>query len=852
MTIQTSFFALAGGLDLVTPAIQTPEGRVIAGVNYEPSQRGYRRMDGFERLDGRPKPSRASYWVLRFENADTAIDEDDIVTGGTSAATGRAVIDAVVQSGSYGTSDAAGYLVLMGVSGTFVDGEDLEVSAVKVAEADGAAVNRGALNDEDDNTWLQSAQEKARAVIQKPPGSGPVRGTWTYNGDDYAFRDDAGGTACVMHKATPSGWSAVNLGTEIAFTAGGLREIAFTRGGLLELAFTSGGTYEIVPGNTITGATSTATATVKSVTLTSGTWAGGDAAGKLILDAPQSGTFVAENLDVGANTNVATIAGDSTVISIQAADIITGDDSTASATVEQVILDSGNWADGDAAGRLTLTDQNNLPFRAETISTATIDEIASVSGNSTVLAIEEGDTITGGTSGATALVIRVVLETGDWSTHDAAGRLIIGSQIGTFVAEGIETADQENLATIAGNSSAITLPPGGRYDFVNHNFFGSSDLLRMYGVNGVGRGFEWDGTVFVPIRTGMTDDRPIRLEVHQNHLFYAYRGGSLQHGSIGNPYSWEIITGAAEIGIGEEITDLLSSVSGTLAVFGQNKVSVLFGDDAENWVLRTLANDAGAAAWTAQKIGTPVYMDTRGLRTLDTTDAFGDFNIGTITQLVEPIFARKRAAGVTAVASMRVRGKDQYRLFFSDKTGLTVYFGGRGPEILPFELPVQVTCASSGKNDDGDEVLLIGTEDGWVYQLDAGTNFDGDWLEAFLRLPFNHVGSPSQRKRWLKTTLEMDGGPNTTLGLTAEFSYADPDQPPAQEQSFAVKGSGGFWNEMLWDQFYWSSPVEGSAEAPIDGLGRNLSIAVVSRAKYEESHTLHGLLLHYSYRGIVR
>ena len=51
----------------------------------------------------------------------------------------------------------------------------------------------------------------------------------------------------------------------------------------------------------------------------------------------------------------------------------------------------------------------------------------------------------------------------------------------------MSTRDYDStVATIAGNSSAITLPAGGRYGFVNHNFFGSSDLLRMYAVNGVG------------------------------------------------------------------------------------------------------------------------------------------------------------------------------------------------------------------------------------------------------------------------------------------------------------------------------------------------------------------------------
>lgn len=73
-------------------------------------------------------------------------------------------------------------------------------------------------------------------------------------------------------------------------------------------AFTSGGTYVVKPGDVITGATSAATATVIGVRLTSGTWAGGDAAGSLIVEG-DSGTFQSENLNVGANSNVATIGG---------------------------------------------------------------------------------------------------------------------------------------------------------------------------------------------------------------------------------------------------------------------------------------------------------------------------------------------------------------------------------------------------------------------------------------------------------------------------------------------------------------------------------------------------------------
>jgi len=76
------------------------------------------------------------------------------------------------------------------------------------------------------------------------------------------------------------------------------------------LSFTSGGTYEIEVGDTIEGATGGA-AYVAGVSVATGSWAGGDAAGTLTLRRV-TGTFQAENLDVGTDLNVATIAGEPT------------------------------------------------------------------------------------------------------------------------------------------------------------------------------------------------------------------------------------------------------------------------------------------------------------------------------------------------------------------------------------------------------------------------------------------------------------------------------------------------------------------------------------------------------------
>jgi hypothetical protein len=595
-----------------------------------------------------------------------------------------------------------------------------------------------------------------------------------------------------MHKETAAGWVAQSLGREVAFTSGGLKSAT----GSVTLSTGAAGSVDGI--------------TVNGVQIMSGAVA-------YATSLSNTASLVAANINAYASTPEYFARANGAVITITA------------------------FVGGTAPNGFVVTP---------TFTTITGSSANMAGGGDYELV--DGAAIVGAISGATATVTRVVQESGDWLAGTAAGRLVFATQTGTFQAETLNVGSNINVATIAGDSSAITLPPGGRYSFINHNFFGSSDLLRMYAVNGVGKGFEWDGSVFVYINTGMTNDKPTRVAAHRNHLFFSFPGGSLQHSSIGEPYMWELITGAAELGIGEETTDLLGSVSGTMSIFGLNNICVLYGDDADNWVIKTLTDDAGAIAWTAQMIGAPIYQDNKGLRSLDTTDAFGDFDIGTITKLVEPIFRLKRKNGVTPVASLRVRAKDQYRLFWSDGTGLTVYFGRKPVEILPFDLGFEVTFATSGKDSDGEEVLLIGDSQGMVYELDAGTSFDGEEVDAFLRLQFNHVGSPAQNKRWTKVVMEMDGGPDTNLGLTTEFSYGSPDQPISGQLDFTVAGSGGFWGEMNWSEFYWSAPVLGRAEAPIDGIGNNISITVVSSATYEEPHVLTGAILHFSYRGLAR
>ena len=693
MTQRQQNIVLRGGLDIVTPANQVPPGFAIAAQNYESEARGYRRIDGYERLDGQPKPSEASYWLLAFDQGSTAISEGDTLTGATSGATGTVLQDATVASGSWAGSDAEGEVILFNVSGTFQDNEAVQVSAATVAYADGTAVLSGASDDANDNAYLQAAIEKRRALVSAVPGSGDVLGVCTYKGDIYAWRNNAGGTAAVMYKATAAGWAAQSLGHTLDFTGGNIAPL--------------------VEGETITGGTSGATATVERIGMLDGAW------------------------------------------------------------------------DGSGKGYLVLSG---------------------ISGT-----FQAAETITGATSGGTAAA--------------------------------------------SGAQSAITLPAGGKYRTKNHNFFGTANLERVYGVNGVGPAFEWDGSVFAPIRKDIAAsvDKPQFVDVHSNHLLTGYAGGSILNAGTGEPLDARAVAGAGEIGFGQDLTGLKSSTRTATIITGRTRIGYLQGNDTGDFVLSFLSEDSGAVADTLEVVGQPYFLDDQGVRSMSAAQTFGNWKVGTVTQLIEPMIRSKRENGITPVGALRVRGKDQYRLYYSDATCVCLYFGRKNPEAMPLLMAFTPTVVVSGEDASGNEILLAGADDGMVYQLDKGTSADGAAVDAYLRLSFMHQNAPTTMKRYHRGVLQVsDGGSDISLTYASDFDFGNPDIPSGVEAGLSFKGGGGFWDTAFWDNFYWDSAVQGQAEMELNGIGQNVSIALSSEAIYEKPHVLSSLTINYTPRRQIR
>jgi hypothetical protein len=671
-----------GGLDQETPPLQLQSGFCRAAQNYEANVNGgYDRIKGYECFDGRPAPSDALYTYLVCSSITGGAVGDTLT--GAGGATGKII----VVTSTY-------FVVTKRNATAYVIGENLNVGAGTIAVASTVGVVSGAPSTLLHAQWLNLAADVYRADIAVPTGSGSSLGGIRFGGVLYTFRNNAGGTAVDVWKSTASGWSQVTLFNEIAFTVGA---VAIPAEGA---TLTQGGV----------------TATLKRIVLTSGTFAGGTAAGRFIITTPSGGT--------------------------------------------------GNFTAGAA-------------------------------------------TLTGGVTC--------------------------------------------NLTAV---QTAITLLPGGRYEFVVENFGGSTATKRIYGCDGVNRGFEFDGTVLVPITTGMTLDAPNHVYAHKSHLFFSFLA-SVQHSGVGTPYVWSVVLGAAELAMGDTVngfqTQPGNNVTGALAIFTRNRTSILYGTGVSSWQLVAYRAELGAYPYTVQDAGKTIFLDDQGVTTFETVQAFGNFAHNAISARLKSWVNSQRTKVVESCVS---RDKSQYRLFFSDGYALYVTFAqtskGKVYYLMPMLFPNPVTWAYSSEEADGTETIFFGSTNGMVYQMEKGTSFDGGEIEHFLYLAWDFLKSPRTIKRFYDCTLEITGSGYFAFSFSYELGYASADVGQPASQSAITSFSGGVWDVGVWDVGVWDGQTLMPSHFDAPGEAENISIIIRGSSDYHESVKMSGAIIHSTPRRQMR
>lgn len=343
-------------------------------------------------------------------------------------------------------------------------------------------------------------------------------------------------------------------------------------------------------------------------------------------------------------------------------------------------------------------------------------------------------------------------------------------------------------------SKKAGLTPSGNYQFTNEHI-GASQM--MYGASGVHKLFQWDGTTWTDLTTGMTTDTPHLVMGFKKHLFAASES-DIHNSSLGDATTWSAITGATQIKTESRVTNLQRMSGGRLGVFSRNSVSILAGSVAADFVMTNMSqhgNNMGAIAGSLQQLGSRIhFMDDIGVMDFYATDRFGDFSDATISQNIQPTIESKKD---TVVASCVVKSKTQYRIFFGDKTGLIATFNrDKLMGWTRFQLPLQVKKICNTEDSNGNEKIYFGSTDGYIYGLESGTNFDGAAIEAYAFVSPAHLGSPYESKRFRRAQFDLQTG--GTVTVEAKPVYYTNANGTVSYKDISISGvSGGVLGAML-------------------------------------------------------
>jgi len=879
----SDYFPFEGGLNLVDTPLKLRPGQILAGKNYEPGIRGgYRSLMGYERYDGRLEPSQADYWIVDYQDA-IALATVGHVLNQTNGANG--VVLGVVEETPISIINLAPFSDDFTATGDWVASQATVVPNV-MANPLTDTVTVDLLREDTNltehtltrslskvtgvgNYWLSLlVRAQGRTRGQLVVGSAATPANFAEVKFDILNRAISAATSTAGYVAlgqslqeVGNGW--YRIGLKFQSTSEAAVQVT--------LKLSDSGASTTYRGDGVSGMhlfglqfeLTTTDSSFPANYVPTDSLPRGNGAGYYILGR-LSGNFVRD----------AALRVETTVLAYAASDdrLSAADDDALNDAYQQLAVEDARAQIGPVPGSgsiLGVVEYNGVAYAFRNTSDGTAARMyrATASGwqpinlgsklrfDAGASQINEGDTIRGNTSNAQAVVRRVVVTDGEWGgagEEAAVGYLILaGISGGTFQDNEPLVFNSTTKATVNGVAETQVLAPNGHYEFRVHNFYGHTGRRRLYGVDGVNRAFEFDDSPesFLQIETGMTIDAPNHIGVHKNQLWLSFPGGSVQKSAVGSPELWQVSLGAAELGVGDEVTGFLEEIGQTLFVFARNSTYYVYGTP-EAYSLEPYNAEVGAFEGSIQRIGKGVYMDDRGISTLASSQNYGNYSYNSVSALIQPLIKQLK---LKVTASVTIKDDNLYRLFFND--GRFISVGFQDKKISGFtscEYGQIVRCAYAGEDPTGEQLILFGSDSGYVYRAERGTSFDGDEIETFLRPVYFFSRSPSRRKHYRRAQFDVRVSGPLSMDIAVDYSFGDSDDPTEPVRTIQLGGGGGFYGAAVWGEFKWGAGSAPEAIIKLEGAGINIGFLIATRSKTAAPHSIEGVALHHSRRRINR
>lgn len=396
------------------------------------------------------------------------------------------------------------------------------------------------------------------------------------------------------------------------------------------------------------------------------------------------------------------------------------------------------------------------------------------------------------------------------------------------------------LASSPADNAAITFIGSSRISSNKHRFvrytFGTSPTLMIV-----------DGQN-VPVRYSVEGFRPIpnapadiigaeHVAEFKSHIFLA-KGTLLAFSAPLDDEDFTPGNGAGVVNLAHAITGLIV-FRDQLIVFCRSKIYRIVGTSFADFQLIPISLDIGCIEPDSiQEVGGDVaFLAPDGLRLLGGTERIGDFNFGIISREIQSeILSLLRTN--SSFTSVVIRNKNQYRLFGYTQTRtpnlsdgiLGTQFADQSDPMVNFswaELKgLKVYVADSQYSSlDSSETSIFANEDGIVYQMETGNNYDGATIEASFYTPYWIINDPRVRKTLYKATTYIAPEGTVRGSLNVKYDFGEPGviQPPAVSLGNTVTGTP-VWGQVVWGAFEYSNQIETNFNSQVTGSGFTVSL----------------------------
>lgn len=221
-----------------------------------------------------------------------------------------------------------------------------------------------------------------------------------------------------------------------------------------------------------------------------------------------------------------------------------------------------------------------------------------------------------------------------------------------------------------------------------------------------------------------------------------------------------------------------------LFVFTRSSISKIVGSTASDIVIQPVSIDLGCVEPdTIQEIGGDVmFLGPDGLRLLSGTERIGDVGLGAVSRNIQTEVT-ELVSNNSIFCSLVVRKKSQYRIFgYATSTSLDnskgiigVQFAQQGGEGIAWSETRGIKAFTAhSEYINGDELILFGNAEGYLYRMEQGNTFDGADISSTFFTPYLPINDVTLRKTFYTANIYLDptGSFTTNLNLNYDFGTA--------------------------------------------------------------------------------